>query len=35
MKKIAIIGAGLTGATIARICAEHDIIVDIFDKKYS
>ena len=33
MKKIAIIGAGLTGATIARICAEHDIIVDIFDKR--
>lgn len=32
MKKIAIIGAGLTGATVARICAENNIAVDIFDK---
>ena len=31
-KKIAIIGAGLTGATVARVCAENNIDVDIFEK---
>jgi len=32
-KKVLIAGAGLAGATIARILAEHNIKVDIFEKR--
>lgn len=32
-KKILIVGAGFSGATIARVLAEHGFIVDIIDKR--
>ena len=33
MKKIIVVGAGLSGATIARLFAENGDLVTIFDKR--